>query len=335
MLLNDPLAGLLKLLGDATRLRILALCERAELSVGELSRALDMSQSRVSNHLRVLRDSGLLAERHVGTSTFLQLSTSAASPTHERGSLAFELWRTVSGELAQIPDHSADLVRLERVLAERDSSQREFFDRVAGEWDKIGVEFETGQARHRAAASLLPPGLVFADLGCGTGYLAQALLGLCSRVICVDRSESMLERARARLSVAQRGTEVEFRSGELDQLPLADGEVDGLVCGMVLHHLAALERPLSEMRRVLKPGGTAVVLDLAPHREEWLHETLGHRHLGLEPSDVVAAFQRAGFVSAEIEPLDDRYRPRRDEQAKDETQPQLSMFLVRARNGRA
>src|SRR5687768_14628516 len=125
MLLNDPLAGLLKLLGDATRLRILAVCDRAELSVGELSRVLDISQSRVSNHLRVLRDSGLLAERHVGTSTFLQLASRDADAEGARA-LASELWRTVSGELSQIPEHSADLVRLEGVLAERDSSQREF-----------------------------------------------------------------------------------------------------------------------------------------------------------------------------------------------------------------
>src|SRR5688572_25624721 len=179
MLLNDPLAGLLKLLGDATRLRILAACERAELSVGELSRVLDMSQSRVSNHLRVLRDSGLLAERHVGASTFLQVCAGAAKDGEPRGSLALELWRTVRGELSQIPEHSADLVRLEGVLAERDHSQRAFFERVAGEWDKIGVEFATGQARQRAAASLLPPGLRFADLGCGTGYMSQGLHGMC------------------------------------------------------------------------------------------------------------------------------------------------------------
>lgn len=333
MILNDPLAGQLKLLGDVTRLRILALCERAELSVGELSRALDMSQSRVSNHLRVLRDSGLLEERHVGTSTFLQLSTAVAVNGSERGSLAFELWRTVRGELAQLPEHSADLVRLERVLAERDQSQRAFFERVAGEWDKLAPEFATGQARQRAIASLLPPSLVFADLGCGTGYMAQGLLGLCARVICVDRSERMLDRARERTGIAGRGTEVEFRHGELDQLPLANAEVDGIVCGMVLHHLPALERPLQEMRRVLKPGGTAVVLDLAPHREAWLHDTLGHRHLGLSPVDVAAAFQRAGFSTVEIEPVDDRYQPRRSDSA-DETPPQLSLFLVRARTGR-
>ncbi|MEO6709016.1 MAG: methyltransferase domain-containing protein, partial [Planctomycetota bacterium] len=279
----------------------------------------------------------LLQERHAGRATWLRLAEfdAAATGSANADSLPARLWHAVRADVPTLPEHQADVARLERVLRERTQRAGEFFDRVAGEWDKIGVEFETGQARQRAAASLLPPGMVFADLGCGTGYLAQALLGLCSRVICVDRSDSMLERARTRLSVAQRGTQVEFRSGELDLLPIADGEVDGLVCGMVLHHLAALERPLSEMRRVLKPGGTAVVLDLAPHREAWLHETQGHRHLGLEPSDVVAAFQRAGFVSAEIEPLDDRYRPRRDEPAKDETQPQLSMFLVRARNARA
>lgn len=335
MLLNDPLAGLLKLLGDATRLRILALCDRAELSVGELARALHMSQSRVSNHLRVLRDSGLLVERHVGTSTFLQLSSSVANDGAERGSLAFELWRTLRGELSQIPEHSADLVRLESVLALRDQSARAFFERVAGEWDKIAPEFASGQARQRAAASLMPQGLVFADLGCGTGYMAQGLLGLCTRLICVDRAERMLERARERLSVADRGTQLEFRIGELDQLPLKNAEVDGIVCGMVLHHLAALDRPLLEMRRVLKPGGTAVVLELAPHREEWLHERLGHRHLGLNPADVMAAFQRAGFSSVEIEPVEDRYQPRRIEDPSEVPPPQLALYLVRARLGRA
>lgn len=333
MILNDPLAGLLKLLGDATRLRILAVCERAELSVGDLSRVLDMSQSRVSNHLRVLRDSGLLAERHVGTSTFVQLSPGASAEAGPRGNLAAELWRTVSGELTQIPEHSADLVRLEGVLAERDSSQREFFERVAGEWDKIGTEFATGQARQRAAANLLPQGLCFADLGAGTGYMSQGLLGLCAKLICVDRSASMLARAKQRLSVAERGTVVEFRAGELDALPIATGEVDGLVCGMVLHHLASFEKPLHEMHRVLKPGGTAVVLELAPHREAWLHEGLGHRHLGLNPTDVVSAFLRAGFASAEIEPVDDRYLPHHATGA--DSPPQLSLYLVRARKARA
>lgn len=333
MLAHEPLAGPLKLLADSTRLRILALCERAELSVGELSRALDMSQSRVSNHLRVLRDSGLLGERHVGTSTFLRLTLPGES---DRTSLTAELWRTVSTEISLLPEHSADLVRLEGLLAERDSHQRDFFERVAGEWDKIGTEFQSGQARQRVAASLMPQGLCFADLGCGTGYMSQALLGLCDSLICVDRSASMLSGARKRLDVARRHTKVEFRSGELDALPLADREVDGLVCGMVLHHLDSLDRALAEMARVLKPGGTAVVLELAPHREEWLHEALGHRHLGLDAKDLTLAFRRAGFETAEIEPLDDRYMPRRPKaSAQDGETAALSLYLVRARKPRA
>jgi ArsR family transcriptional regulator len=218
------------------------------------------------------------------------------------------------------------------VLAERAQSSSEFFDRVAGEWDKIGVDFSTGQARQRSALGLMPEGLVFADLGCGTGYLGQALLGRCARLICVDRSPRMLEEARLRLSRAPRGTALEFREGELDALPIQDGELDGLVAGMVLHHLAALDRPLAEMHRVLVPGAAACVLELAPHREDWMHSELGDRHLGLEPADVAAAFQRAGFVSVELEPVDDHYTPRR----ADAGQPaRLALYVVRARKARA
>lgn len=311
MLASATLTSLLKVLGDPTRLRILALVEREELSVGEVSRALGMSQSRVSNHLRVLRDLDLLGERRVGSSRFLHLALGDGPKNGAgNGTFARELWQTLSPEVALLPDHAADLQRLEVVLAERGTSSAEFFDRVAADWDKIGLDFESGQARHRAAARLMPRDLVFGDLGCGTGYLARALVGLCSRLVCVDRSEEMLKRARAKLDRApQSGTEVEFRQGQLDQLPLADGELDGLVAGMVLHHLADLERPAAEMRRVLRPGGSACVLELAPHSQEWMREAQGDRFLGLESSDVMAALERAGFQDLTLEVPDDHYAP--------------------------
>jgi ubiquinone/menaquinone biosynthesis C-methylase UbiE len=340
MLAAQPVSAVLKLLADSTRLRILALLEREELRVGELSQALGMGQSRVSNHLRLMRDAGLLEERHAGPSTYLQLARSGAG-----NEIAARLWTTLRDEVAAQPAHAADLRRLEAVIAERERTSADFFERAARDWDKIGGEFQTGQARQRAAAMLLPPGLVLADLGCGTGYLASSLAGLARKVICVDRSRAMLLRARERLERAATSAELEFRLGELDDLPLAAAEVDGLVAAMVLHHMARLEPSLREMLRVLRPGGTAVVLELAPHREEWMHEEHGDRHLGLERDAVRAAFERTGFTSVEVEPVDDRYQPALPLEAKPAQEPnqtkpaarehaRLELFLVRGRKAR-
>ena len=318
---SDPsqkaLTGLLKLLADGTRLRILGLVEREELSVGELSRCLGMAQSRVSNHLRQLREAGLLAERHAGTSTYLRLSPGDG--------MAGRLWVSLREELAAVPEHDADLSRLELILAERRDREDEFFDRVAGRWDTIAGDFATGQARQRALAHLIPRRLTVADLGCGTGYLADALRPLVDRVICVDRSEGMLTQARERLESRSEGASFEFRQGEFDSLPLADAEVDGVVASMVLHHLPDLERPLREMRRVLAPGGNVAIVELMPHREGWLRAALGDRHLGLEPADVLDGLRRAGFERVNLDPVDDRYRP----VGPDGQSAELPLYLAR------
>lgn len=305
------LPACLRLLADGTRLRILGLLEREELTVGELSRSLGLAQSRVSNHLRLLREAGLLSERHAGTSTHLRLAPSLApGPTEEPApkdrSLPGRLWGTLRANLDDLPEHAADLARLSFVLRERDGGP-DFFDELAGEYDKRAGDFETGLARQRAAAQLLPAELCLADVGCGTGYMAEALAGHRGRLILIDRSEPMLARARARLAHAH--GQLEFRRGSTEALPLEDGEVDGLLCGLVLHHLAELDRPLAECFRALKPGGTLVALELHPHGEEWMRRELGDRHLGLEPQDVLAAFRRAGFVELRLDAAQDRYRP--------------------------
>ena len=126
-------------------------------------------------------------------------------------------------------------------------------------------------------------------------------------------------------------------AGELDALPLEDGELDGAVAAMVLHHLPELDPALHEMRRVLKPGGTLSVIDLMPHREAWMHADLGDRHLGLDPTEVQAALARAGFTDLRVEPLDDRYCPVPTAQKHDGTDPRggesvaLPLYLVRGR----
>ncbi len=320
----------MRLLSDPIRLRILSLLEEEELSVGELCRSLALAQSRVSNHLRLLRDSDMLAERHVGTSTFLRTSPSQASTR-----LAARLWSSLRAELGALPEHAADRVRLASVLAARPAGPGGFFDRLAGEWDKLAGAFETGRARERSAAHLLPAGMVVADLGCGTGYMAEALLGNCARLICVDRSEAMLAEARKRLLRAARDTALDFRLGDLDRLPIADAELDGCVVGMVLHHLERIERAVEELRRVLKPLAAVSVLELAPHREEWMREQLGDRHLGLPPDEVLAAFERAGFADLALDPVEDRYRPRRSNALASGDPVSLSLYIVRARAPKA
>jgi ArsR family transcriptional regulator len=320
-------AEVLRVLGDPTRLRILSLLEREELTVGELARALEMQQSRVSNHLRVLRDARLLHERHAGRTTWLRLSVPPDGPAD---SLSARLWSALRADIPALPEFAADAARLERVLSERSAHAGEFFDRVAGEWDKIAVDFATGQARQRAAAALLPREAVVADVGCGTGWFARALSGLCARLILVDRSQAMLDEARRKLEPLPPGTALELRRGELDQLPVADEELDGLVAGLVLHHLPDLRAPLAEMRRALKPGGRAAVVELAPHGEAWMHEHLADRNLGLDPRDVLRAFERAGFADVALESLEDRYQPARPPHAGAATRAALPLYLVRA-----
>jgi ArsR family transcriptional regulator len=328
---TDGIGALLRLIADPLRLRILGLLEKEELSVGELSRALECSQSRVSNHLRLLREADLLQERHAGTSTYLRLAV-APSIANGHASFAGRLWPLLSAELEELPEHAADRVRLERVLAER-RGEVELFDRLAGEWDKIAGAFATGQGRERAAKHLIPRGFTVAYLGCGTGYMAASLLGSCARLVCVDRSSAMLQEARKRLAKNARGTVLEFRQGELDRLPIEDGECDGALAGLVLHHLPALDGAFAEMRRILRPGGTAAVLELAPHKEAWMRAQLGDLYLGLEAGDVLAAMQRAGFEDIVLDPVEDAYRPRRTD-APDGDSVSLSLYIVRGRSPR-
>ncbi len=329
---TQPLAltALLKVLADPTRLRTLGLLSAAELSVGELSRCLGLSQSRVSNHLRVLREHQLLHERHVGTSTFLRPGL-----RQEEGFPA-RLLELLQEQLEGEDEHKRDLERLRQVLAGRRSENHEFFDRVAGEWDTMGTDFASGQARQRVVANLLPPGLVLADLGCGTGYVGRALLGLCRRLICVDGSQGMLAEARKGFEPSPPDMEIEFRRGELTELPIEACEVDGAILSMVLHHLPELESCLGEVRRILKPGGTAVALELQPHRQVWLQEALGDRHLGLDAEEVARAFERAGFENVRLETVDDLYKPSLEDDNKSPEAPEaalegggLPLFIVR------
>ncbi|NRA96588.1 MAG: metalloregulator ArsR/SmtB family transcription factor [Planctomycetes bacterium] len=317
--MTTTLPELFRLLADRTRLRGLGLRGREELAVGELASVLGLSASRLGNHLRQLREAGLVQDRKEGTWTFVSLRKNGALPS--------ELWVAVEAELARSTDTKTDIERLAEVLEARRHRSRAYFDQVAPEWDMIGSDFRTGVARARVAASLVPSGLVVADVGCGTGYLASGLASLVSRIILVDHAPGMLEAAKQNLEGSR--CELEFRCGEIDDLPLADGEVDAILAGMVLHHAPDPTAFFREASRVLKPGGVLVAEDLLPHREAWMRDTMADLRLGMEPRDLTARLTDVGFVDIIHESVEDAYTPEHPDGARVE----LPLFLIRARKG--
>lgn len=296
MSLIESLPSALRALSDETRLRILSLLVQAELSVGEIARCLATGQSRISNHLKILREMGWIGERHEGSYTFCRLEV----PVGPLG----DLWSALAPSLESLGHRDADQTRLAVVLAER-TDTRAFFDRIAGDWDVIGSDFEHGTGRLEALGCLVPSDLVVADVGCGTGYLAAALGQRIQRLICVDASEAMLERAEENLAALQ--CELDFRAGTMEALPIADSEVDAACAHMVLHHLADSRPGLVELARVVKPGGTVVCLELLPHHETWMHEAMADTRLGIDPQVLDDDLRAVGLIDIHRQMLTDRY----------------------------
>jgi len=254
-------------LSDPTRVRILKVLEQHELGVGELVRVLSVPQSTVSRHVKVLRKDGWLSQRSAGPANLLRLVPDGLSAP------ALKLWAVVRDEV----DHPADQRRLASVLALRRVGSREFFGRQGAGWDAIKQDLYGSSFELTTLLALLAPELVVADLGCGTGTAAVQLAAAVHKVIAVDREQVMLDATRVR---AAGRDNVDTRLGELDALPLQDGEADVALCMLVLHHVARLPPVFAEVARVLRPGGRVVVLDLQQHDRAEYRLTMGHEHQG-------------------------------------------------------
>lgn len=315
------LQSTLKLLSDPTRLRLLGLLAREELAVQELVSITGLAQSRVSNHLALLRRAGVVRDRREGSWSFHSL----VEPGADRP-LTPELYAAVLAPYLAGKDGGRDLQALEAVLEARRERSRQTHDALADRWVELGQEFRSGSLRAEAFAALAPRDLVVADLGCGAGYLAGYLAGRATRVIAVDHAARMLDAARRRIEAGN----VEFRRGELESLPLQDGEVDAAFGNLVWHHVADMDRAAAEVFRVVKPGGTAVITDLLPHEEDWMREAMGDLRLGVRPEAVLASLARAGFQGLVQEAVQDRYHvegpPRPGEEPRSANLP---LFLVR------
>ena len=261
----------LSALGDSTRLRIMRLLREEELGVGELSRVVQLPQSTVSRHLKVLHEVSWVAKRPVGTSSLYRLVVDRFEPD------AVKLWKVANERLNATRSFAGDEARLREVLVDRQTSSREFFGRVSGEWNKLRGELFGERFTASALLAIVDPNWVVADIGCGTGEAAQHLAPLVKKIIAIDREPAMLEAAKSRLAGLEN---VDFREGEIANLPLKDGECDAALLFLVLHHLENSDDAIAEIARTLRPGGLLVVLDMVAHTREVYRHTMGHVHLG-------------------------------------------------------
>lgn len=289
-----PLLARLGSLADPARLRLLALVEQRELAVSELAEILQLPQSTVSRHLKVLADLGWVVARSERTANFYRMANG------ELPEGARDLWRLSRAELAGWTELEHDRLRLERVLAARRSDSRAFFAGVASEWDRLRTELYGDRFTIEAIAALLPADAVVADLACASGAVTALVAPAVGRVIAVDASPEMLRAARART----RGlANVELRRGDLGELPIEDASCDAALLLLALTHVAEPARAAAELARVLKPGGRAVVVDLLRHDRDAFRRQMGQLGNGFEPAELAALLAGAGLAAVRCRPL--------------------------------
>jgi ubiquinone/menaquinone biosynthesis C-methylase UbiE/DNA-binding HxlR family transcriptional regulator len=272
-------------LADPTRSRLLLALERNELTVNELRSILQLPQSTISRHLKMLSAEGWVEARAEGTSRHYRIATDSLDPSTRK------LWHLVRDEVMHTTAAEQDARRTQAVLAERSTKSQQFFSTSAGQWDRMRLEL-FGRRADVALLGLLDENWKVADLGCGTGAVSQALAPFVERVIAVDESNAMLSAARKRLHGVEN---VDIRNGRLEALPLSDGEVDVALLFLVLHYAAEPARVIAEAVRVLKPEGRLLVLDMMPHDRQDLRQTMGHVWQGFDSPTLGSWMQEAGL----------------------------------------
>jgi ArsR family transcriptional regulator len=289
-----PILEHMTALSDQTRCRMLLLLERYELTVSELCAILQMPQSSVSRHLKTLADDDWVASRRDGTSRFYSM------PAEELDAGAKRLWPLIREQVAGTSAAAQDDRRLKGVLARRRVKSQEFFATAAGRWDRIRVELFGDTFYLWAVLALIDPETVVGDLGCGTGQLAEVVAPYVRRVIAVDGSDDMLAAARARLDGVRN---VDLRRGDLESLPIEDGELDAAMLSLVLHYSPAPAKALAEVGRVVRPGGRVLVVDMLPHDREEYQQQMGHVWLGFSEKQIARFLTGAGFGDVRVRPV--------------------------------
>lgn len=286
-------------LADPTRGRILLLLEGTELTVGELCSVLQLPQSTVSRHLKILSDEGWIAARDSGASRFYTMRPSRLDHAAKR------LWQVVREQMASTTAVQQDARRRASVLSARRVKMHTFFTGAAPKWDDMRAQLIGTRTDLLALLDLLDESWTVGDLGCGTGHISEALAPVVRRVIAVDESGAMLAAAKKRLDGFEN---VDVRNGSLESLPIEDGELDVALLFMVTHFLLEPVKVLSEARRVLSPRGRVVVMDLTAHEREEYSLQMGHVWQGIAEEQIRSWVSEAGLIIARyrVLPVDPR-----------------------------
>ena len=290
----------LRALSDPTRLRIVGLLEKVELSVNELQEITRMGQSRISTHLRQLQEAGLVQSRRDGKRTFYKLNPTADTPTGDIIRLAVRASQ-------EMHETFADRLNLKRVVARRDEQAQVYFNQIAGRFDRSYGPGRSWQAFGHLLLRILPP-LTVADLGSGEGLLSELLASRCKKIIAVDNSEKMVEFGASKAK-KNNLKNLEFRLGDIENPPIDPASVDLAVLSQALHHAATPGKAIAAVHRILKPGGQVMILDLLQHKFENARELYGDLWLGFAESDLHRWLEAAGFRKIEISIVSEEEQP--------------------------
>ena len=275
---------ILRVVADPNRLRILLLLKAEELSVAELQEILVMGQSTISTHLAQLKQAELVEDRRAGKSSLYRIATSGGG----------DLLDGMLGEAEkEIPEAARDQATMRRVVKKRQDKMRSFFDSVAGRLGRDYVPGKSWKGVAEAMLRLMPP-MTIADLGAGEGAFSLLLAQRARKVIAVDNSAKMIEVGREQ--AARQGMKnIEFRLGDMEEVPIKAGAVELVFFSQSLHHALHPERAVAEAARILTPGGRVVILDLVQHRFEEARELYADEWLGLSEAELEAMLEKAGF----------------------------------------
>ncbi|MGB0272417.1 MAG: ArsR/SmtB family transcription factor [Opitutales bacterium] len=282
---------ILKLLSDSTRVRILSLLAREELSVAELQEVLSMGQSRISSHLSLLRQGELVLDRRDGKKTFYTLSCEG-TPSAEA------LMRAACQAVAKTEQIAEDQANLKRVLEKRKRKAEEYFNSVAG---RLGKNYCPGRSWEAIGHFLLhlTPKIKIADLGAGEGLISQLLARRAEQVTCIDNSPKMVEFG-SELAKKNGFSNLSYKLGDIEAVPLKDKSVDLALLSQALHHAPHPQQAVQEAFRILKPGGQLIILDLLEHQFEKARELYADEWLGFSENNLYKFLKTAGFRQIEV-----------------------------------